>query len=103
MLPVQTVMIRYMVLVYRWGKGWLARWVIRRGFAGGAVTGGGARRRVLPVPGPGARGYAKAPPVWSRRGLKYEPYSAGFSSSLSLDLSNGFAGSLVSPELGSKR
>lgn len=23
MLPVQTVMIRYMVLVYRWGSGWL--------------------------------------------------------------------------------
>lgn len=23
MLPVQTVMIRYMVLVYRWGNGWL--------------------------------------------------------------------------------
>lgn len=45
----------------------------------------------------------KAPPTRGRQGLKYEPYSAGFSSSLSLDLSNGFAGSLVSPELGSKR
>ena len=51
MLPVQTVMIRYMVLVYRWGSGWpdvVGAW---EGFAGGAlggdVTGGCARRRVL--------------------------------------------------------
>lgn len=44
MLPVQTVMIRYMVLVYRWGDGWFGSagdWV---GFVGGAVTGGCARR-----------------------------------------------------------
>lgn len=67
---------------------------------GSTVTGGCVRGGALGV---GARGYAKAPPREGRRGLKYEPYSAGFSSSLSLDLSNGFAGSLVSPELGSKR
>ena len=42
MLPVQTVMIRYMVLVYRWGSGWLGEVGAREGFAGGAVTGGGA-------------------------------------------------------------
>ena len=42
MLPVQTVMIRYMVLVYRWGRGWLGAAGARGGFAG-AVTGGGAR------------------------------------------------------------
>lgn len=42
MLPVQTVMIRYMVLVYRWGDGWLSAVGAREGFAGGAVTGGGA-------------------------------------------------------------
>ena len=43
MLPVQTVMIRYMVLVYRWGDGWLGTVGARGGFVGGAVTGGGAR------------------------------------------------------------
>lgn len=42
MLPVQTVMIRYMVLVYRWGRGWLGAVGARGCFAGGAVTGGGA-------------------------------------------------------------
>ena len=47
MLPVQTVMIRYMVLVYRWGSGWMGAvgaWGVSWG---GAVTGGCARRRVL--------------------------------------------------------
>ena len=43
MLPVQTVMIRYMVLVYRWGGGWLGAAGACSGFVGGAVTGGGAR------------------------------------------------------------
>lgn len=43
MLPVQTVMIRYMVLVYRWGSGWLGAVGAREGFVGGAVTGGCAR------------------------------------------------------------
>ena len=110
MLPVQTVMIRYMVLVYRWGSGWLGAagdWV---GFVGGDVTGGCARRWVL----------AEVHLVRAREGpadegpagpLKGEPYSVGFSSSPSLDLSNGFAGSLMrvyscfssSQESGSKR
>lgn len=44
MLPVQTVMIRYMVLVYRWGRGWLSMVGDWEGFAGGDVMGGGARR-----------------------------------------------------------
>lgn len=61
------------------------------------------RRRSPPGATATKSGREKAPPTRDRRGLKYEPYSAGFSSSLSLDLSNGFAGSLVSPELGSKR
>ena len=43
MLPVQTVMIRYMVLVYRWGSGWLGEVGDWGGAWGGAVTGGGAR------------------------------------------------------------
>ena len=43
MLPVQTVMIRYMVLVYRWGDGWSGA----EGDWGGIATGGCARRRVL--------------------------------------------------------
>ena len=45
MLPVQTVMIRYMVLVYRWGGGRLDAVGAWEGFAGGAVTGGCARRK----------------------------------------------------------
>lgn len=44
MLPVQTVMIRYMVLVYRWGDGWLGAVGAWGGSLGGTVTGGGARR-----------------------------------------------------------
>ena len=55
MLPVQTVMIRYMVLVYRWGSGWLGVAGDWEGFAGGDVTGGGARRRGLSLPDPGAK------------------------------------------------
>lgn len=73
----------------------------------GRADDGRMRSRTGGATGAGAvatrTGREKAPPTWGRRGLKYEPYSAGFSSSLSLDLSNGFAGSLVSPELGSKR
>lgn len=45
MLPVQTVMIRYMVLVYRWGDGWLGAVGDCGGFVDGDVMGGGARRR----------------------------------------------------------
>lgn len=70
MLPVQTVMIRYMVLVYRWGEAWAGSVGDWGGFAGGDVTGGCARRLGLSQPGPGARGYAKAPPTEGRRGLK---------------------------------
>lgn len=58
MLPVQTVMIRYMVLVYRWGRGWLGAAGDWGGFAGGDVTGGGARRWVL----------AEAHSLWARKG-----------------------------------
>lgn len=65
MLPVQTVMIRYMVLVYRWGSGRLGSAGARGGFVGGSMMGGGARRWAVAT-GPGR---AKAPPTWSRRGL----------------------------------
>ena len=44
MLPVQTVMIRYMVLVYRWGSGWLGAVGAWDGSLGGTVTGGCARK-----------------------------------------------------------
>lgn len=54
MLPVQTVMIRYMVLVYRWGRGWLGAAGDWGGAWGGAVTGGCARR-VLQLPYPDAK------------------------------------------------
>lgn len=60
MLPVQTVMIRYMVLVYRWGSGWpdvVGAW---GGAWGGAVTGGCAL----------GYGREKAPPTRGQRGLK---------------------------------
>ena len=70
MLPVQTVMIRYMVLVYRWGRGWLGAAGNWEGFAGGDVTGGCARRWAAAAgavaTGPG---HEKAPPTWGRRGL----------------------------------
>ena len=67
MLPVQTVMIRYMVLVYRWGRGGWARWVIGRAlravlWRADALAGGYSRRRTW-------RGREKAPPTWGRRGL----------------------------------
>lgn len=74
MLPVQTVMIRYMVLVYRWGNGWADAAGDWEGFTGGTlggdVTGGGARRRAAAA-GAGAPkpGRAKAPPTVGRRGL----------------------------------
>ena len=65
MLPVQTVMIRYMVLVYRWGRGWLSATGACGGSLGGAVTGGCARRRAAAAgavaTGPG---HEKAPPTW---------------------------------------
>ena len=64
MLPVQTVMIRYMVLVYRWGNGWLSAAGDWDGFVGGDVTGGCARRGYSRgALAAGARGYAKAPPT----------------------------------------
>ena len=53
MLPVQTVMIRYMVLVYRWGSGRLGEVGDWEGFVGGDVTGGCARRLGLSQPEPG--------------------------------------------------
>ena len=69
MLPVQTVMIRYMVLVYRWGAGWLGEVGDWGGFTGGSVRGGCARggggysrRRTC-------CGHAKAPLMWGQRGL----------------------------------
>lgn len=71
MLPVQTVMIRYMVLVYRWGDGWLGAAGDWSGFAGGFV--GGRMRSPVGTRGgalaTGARGYMEAPPTRGRRGL----------------------------------
>ena len=66
MLPVQTVMIRYMVLVYRWGDWWLSAVGDWEGFVDGTVTGGCARRWGLPLPDPGRE---KTPPTKGRRGL----------------------------------
>ena len=47
MLPVQTVMIRYMVLVYRWGNGRLGAAGDWDGFAGGSTTGSAGRADAL--------------------------------------------------------
>lgn len=93
MLPVQTVMIRYMVLVYRWGNGWLSAAGDWGGFAGGDVTGGGARGQVLAEAHSlrARKGPADEGPAGPFRG---ELYSAGFSSSIS-EFSSGFAGSLT--------
>ena len=59
MLPVQTVMIRYMVLVYRWGGGWLGAVGAWGGFVGGTVTGGCARDGAVAT----RTGREKAPPT----------------------------------------
>ena len=67
MLPVQTVMIRYMVLVYRWGSGRLGAVGACGGSFGSSTTGGGARGGALSA---GVQGHAKAPPTRDRRGLK---------------------------------
>ena len=98
MLPVQTVMIWYMVLVYRWGAGWLGAAGGRGGTLGGDVTGGCARGGVLAEAhlARAREGPADEGPAGPFRG---EYYSAWSSSSPS-DSSSGFAGSLVSPELG---
>lgn len=68
MLPVQTVMIRYMFLVYRWGSGRLSAAGDWEGFAGCAVTGGCARRRVL----------AEAHFVWACKGPADEGPAGSF-------------------------
>ena len=51
MLPVQTVMIRYMVLVYRWGSGRLGTVGDWEGFMGGRMRSPG----VLSLSDPGAK------------------------------------------------
>ena len=88
MLPVQTVMIRYMVLVYRWGDGWLGAAGDWGGFVGGAVTGGCTRRRGGRYQNRARKGPADVGPAGPFRGEIY----SDLSSSPSLDLSNGFAG-----------
>jgi len=65
MLPVQTVMIRYMVLVYRWGSGWLGAAGAWGGFADGSMMGGCARRRAVAT----RTRREKAPPTRGRWGL----------------------------------
>ena len=112
MLPVQTVMIRYMVLVYRWGDGWLSAAGAWSGSLGGTVTGGCARRWAAAAGVIATRtGRAKAPPVWGPVGpFRGELYFDLSSSPLS-ELSRGSAGSLTrvyfcassSQESGSKR
>ena len=70
MLPVQTVMIRYMVLVYRWGEAWAGSVGDWGGFAGGDVTGGCVPWRTAAAGAVATRtGHEKAPPTWGRRGL----------------------------------
>lgn len=95
MLPVQTVMIRYMVLVYRWGSRWLSAAGDWGGFAGGAVTGGCARRRVL----------AEAHLLRARKGPADDGVGGAFGGELYFDLSlsptpelprSHFAGLLIS-------
>ena len=66
MLPVQTVMIRYMVLVYRWGRGWSDAVGAWGGSLGGSMTGGCPRCRGVAATGPGRE---KAPPTRGRQGL----------------------------------
>ena len=71
MLPVQTVMIRYMVLVYRWGDGRLGAagdwgWLCRRVLgAGGDARWWAAAAGVIAT----RTGREKAPPTRGRRGL----------------------------------
>lgn len=69
MLPVQTVMIRYMVLVYRRGDGWLGAVGDWDGFTGGTVTGGCARRWAAAGAVATRTGREKAPPTRYWRGL----------------------------------
>lgn len=51
MLPVQTVMIRYMVLVYRWGNGRFGSAGARDGALGGSMRGGAGRTDALAAGG----------------------------------------------------
>ena len=90
MLPVQTVMIRYMVLVYRWGRGWLGTAGAWEGFAGGCA------RRWVASAGAVATGRARKSPADEGPAgpLSDESYSVGFSSSVS-EFSRGFAGLLT--------
>lgn len=90
MLPVQTVMIRYMVLVYRWGRGWLGAAGDWEGFVGGAMRGGCARRWAVATRVRVRKGPADEGPAGPFRG---EYYSV-LSSSASSDSSTGSAGSL---------
>lgn len=74
MLPVQTVMIRYMVLVYRWGDGWLGAVGAWGGSLGGTVTGGGARRRGCRYQNRARKGPADRGPAGPFRGERYLAY-----------------------------
>ena len=51
-------MIRYMVLVYRWGAGWLGAVGDWGGFVGGIVTGGDVTGGTLFRSGVGRRGWS---------------------------------------------
>ncbi len=97
MLPVQTVMIRYMVLVYRWGNGWLGAAGDWEDFVGGAVTGGGARRRV-PLTGPGRARVRKGPADEGPAGPMFILYWCGLI--VTLSCFEGFLGSKSLQPLG---
>lgn len=63
-------MIRYMVLVYRWGAGWLGAAGDWGGALGSTVTGGCARRWATAAGAVATRTEReKAPPTRGRRGL----------------------------------
>lgn len=79
MLPVQTVMIRYMVLVYRWGSRWLGAVGAWEGFVGGAVTGGAVTGGAVTI-GPGRARVRKGPADEGPAGpYSGKPYSVGSS------------------------
>ena len=92
MLPVQTVMIRYMVLVYRWGSRWFGSagdWEgFAGGFAGGDVRGGGARRRELLLPDPGAKRPRRRGAGGAFKGEFYSVDSSGLFIELFMTLSD---------------
>lgn len=98
MLPVQTVMIRYMVLVYRWGRGWLGAVGDWGGFTGGDLAGGGARRWAAAGAVATRTGREKAPPTRGPAGPLFILYWCGLI--VTLSCFEGFLGSKSLQPLG---